>query len=416
MDFDVGTTTLVLHLIDMNTGAVIDTVTGYNGQAYYGEDILTRIQLAEQNRHLKTLHEELIASLNALIKRLAQNNNLEKDNLTAVSVAGNTVMIHFLLGVDPSSLSQTPHVPVINAPGYMEAQDIGLDINPQGIVYCLPNVGSYVGGDVIAGIIVSELHNNVEASLLVDIGTNGEIVIGNQDWIVACAGAAGPALEGDVVEAGMRATAGAVSNVVIDGKTKIVNYKTINDTKPEGICGSGLIDCVAELLLKGIIDRKGNFKEHTSHFTIVPAQETSIGKDIIITQKDIKSLIRTKGAVNTAMEVLLESIGCSLQEVTYFFASGAFGNYIDPESAVTIGLFPDIPRDKIFRIGNSSLEGARLALVSQDKREEAARVAEKITYFELNASQAFMNKFNSGQFLPHTNLDAYPTVKAKLEQ
>jgi len=412
---DIGTTTLVAYLVDMNNGKIKDTATGYNQQAEFGEDILTRLQLAEQKDQLSSLHRALLISVNSLIEKLIIKNNLQKEDISAASIAGNTAMVHFCLGVDPSGLCHNPYLPTFNDPGIIQAKALDLQINPYGVVYCLPNIGSYVGGDVVAGILVSELHKKNEVSVLVDIGTNGEIILGNRDWMVACAGAAGPALEGGVVEAAMRAEKGAIKQVKIDPKTKKVEYKTIGNTRPKGICGSGLIDCIAELLLNGITDRRGNFSWNTSNFILVPAEETAHGQDIIITQKDIKNLIRTKGAVNTALEVLLEGVGCNHEEITYFYAAGAFGTYINPESAVTIGLFPDLPREKIVRIGNSSVEGARLALLSQKKREEIHGLAQKISYFELNNNQEFMNKFNSGQFLPHTDIDAYPTVKEKLK-
>ena len=411
---DIGSTTIVAYLIDMNTGKIADTASGYNEQAEFGEDILTRIQLAGENDKLLLLQEAVVNSLNLLIRRLVEKNNLQQDQISALSIAGNTTMIHLFLGITPSNLCKTPYVPALNDPGMIEARDVNVDINKCGIIYCIPSIGSYVGGDVVADILVSELYKHEEVSVLVDIGTNGEIVLGNKDWLVACAGAAGPALEGGVAEAGMRAEEGAIIKVGLEAETKQVFFQTIGNKKPKGLCGSGLIDCISELFLNGIIDRKGEFKEGYTSFTVVPAEETAHDQDIVITRNDINNFIRTKGAVNTALEVLLESVGLSLDDISYFYAAGAFGNYINPESAVTIGLFPDLPLNKIIRLGNSAAEGARVALLSREKREDVYDIASKITYFELNANKAFMDKFTSGLFLPHTDLDVYPTVKEKL--
>jgi len=411
---DIGTTTIAAYLVDLSTGQVLGTSSDYNSQIKHGDTILDRIQYAYSQENLKELQTAVIDNLNFLISDLILRNNVDRETVTACSISGNTTMIHLALGLDPSRICQEPYIPVVNSAGYFRADDLGLMINSNGIVYCLPSIGSYVGGDVIAGIVVSGMHNHEEICMLVDIGTNGEIVLGNSEWLVACAGAAGPALEGGVVKWGMRATKGAINKVIIDSVTGKINYTTIGNTKPYGICGSGLVDCIAEFLLNGVIDRTGKFKNNISHITIVPASESAHGEDIIISQNDIKNLIRTKGAVNASVEVLLQSVGCSLSQIKYFYAAGAFGNYLDKESAITIGLYPDLPRNQIIKIGNSSGEGAKLALLSQQKKQEMEAVAKKITYFEMNVNQDFMNQFTAGLFLPHSNLDAYPSIKAKL--
>jgi len=412
---DLGTTTIVIYLVDMHHGGIIDTASGYNQQVSFGGDILTLIHLTENSKNLPVFQQAAINSLNSLIREVLERNQLCEENISAASLAGNTTMIHLLLGINPAQLCRSPYAPVVNDPGMLEARDLTLKINPYGAVYCLPGIGSYVGGDVIAGLLVSQLYRNKGISVLVDIGTNGEIVLGNKDFLLACAGAAGPALEGGVVEAGMRAQEGAITEVKVKPGTKKITYKTIGNTSPKGICGSGVIDCISEFLMKGIINRKGNFIEDVSYVTIASAEETLHGKEINITQKDIQNFIRTKGAVNAAMEVLMEGVGCSLNELACFYAAGAFGNYINPESAVNLGLFPDLPRENMFFLGNSAAEGSRLALLDKDKLNEARDLAARITYLELNASQSFMNKFNSGLFLPHTDLDAYPTVKERLQ-
>lgn len=413
---DIGTTTVVAYLINMGNGEVLGSAADYNGQVSYGEDILTRIYLAATKEGLKGMQEAVVGTLNVLVERLGQRYRVESGEIGAVVVGGNSTMVHLLLGLDPSRICREPYTPVVNNPGMLLAGEIGLSVNPMAVLYCLPGIGSYVGGDVIAGVLVSGMHRNSELSFLVDIGTNGEMVVGNEEWLVACAGAAGPALEGGVARAGMRAEPGAVETVTIEPVTLKVHYRTIGGEPPRGICGSGLIDCLAEFLLTGIIDRSGYFRDGRSYFTIVPASESATGEDIVVSQMDINNFMRTKGAVNAALETLLEGVGVGLSGLDRFYAAGAFGQYLDLESSITIGLYPDLPREKMIRLGNSSGEGARLVLLSNQKRLEAEEIARRITYFELNANQQFMNKFISSKFLPHTNLDYFPTVKAKLAE
>ncbi|MCL6638677.1 MAG: ASKHA domain-containing protein [Firmicutes bacterium] len=411
---DVGTTTVVAYLVDMNTGETVGTAADYNGQVPLGEDILTRIYLSATAEGLARMQEAVVGTLNSLVERLGEKHAVLPPEISAVVVGANSTMVHLLLGLDPKMICREPYTPVVNNPGFLTAGEIGLAVNPGAVLYCLPGVGSYVGGDVIAGVLVSGMHREKELSLLVDIGTNGEMVLGNEDWLVACAGAAGPALEGGVARSGMRAEPGAVEWVRIDPVTRRVSYRTIGGEKPRGICGSGLIDCLAQFLLTGIIDRSGYFRNGRRSFTIVPAAESATGEDIAVSQLDINNFMRTKGAVNAALETLMESVGVSLADLDRFYAAGAFGMYLDLESSITIGLYPDLPREKMVRLGNSSGEGARLVLLSEKMRLEAEKIARSITYFELNANQEFMNRFVGSKFLPHTNLDFYPTVKAKL--
>ncbi|WP_027357518.1 ASKHA domain-containing protein [Desulfofundulus thermocisternus] len=411
---DIGTTTVVVYLVDMHNGQILGKAAGYNGQVALGEDILTRIYLAGTPGGLEQLQRAVLDTLNGLISRVAGEHGLAGREISAVAVGANSTMVHLFLGLDPSRICMAPYIPVVNNPGFIPAGQLGLKINPLAPVYCLPSVGSYVGGDVVAGVLASGLHRQPELALFVDIGTNGEIIMGNRDWLVGCAGAAGPALEGGVAECGMRAEPGAIDSISIDPGTGRVRYTTIGGAPPAGICGSGLVDCLAELLLAGIVDRAGRFRDGRREFVVVPAAESATGRDIVVTQVDINNLMRTKGAVNAALELLLESVGCELSDIDRFYAAGAFGQYLHLESAITIGLYPDLPREKMIRLGNASGEGARLVLLSNRKREEAEAIARNITYFELNANQVFMNKFIGSKFLPHTNLDYYPTVKAKL--
>nr|WP_027363739.1 ASKHA domain-containing protein [Desulfotruncus alcoholivorax] len=412
--FDIGTTTVVGYLVDLTSGKTLGSAADYNGQVQYGEDILTRIYLAGSEGGRKKFQQAIVKTLNDLILRLLNEFKVFKQEISAVTVGANTTMVHLLFGLDPSRICMSPYIPVVNHPGFINAACLGLETNPLAPLYCLPGVGSYVGGDIIGGILASGMHKKTDLALFVDIGTNGEMVLGNYEWLAACAGAAGPALEGGVARHGMRAEPGAVYEVRIDKQTGEVHYKTIGSQKPRGICGSGLVDCLAELLLAGIINRAGKFKGNSKEFVVVPASETENNTAITFTQADIDNIMRTKGAVNAALEYLLESVGCKFEDIETFYAAGAFGQYLDLESAVTIGLYPDLKRDRMVRLGNSSGEGARLVLISEDCLREAEEISRSITYFELNASEVFMNKFVGSKFLPHTNLDYYPTVKKKM--
>ncbi|MHB8916987.1 MAG: ASKHA domain-containing protein [Desulfocucumaceae bacterium] len=413
---DIGTTTVVAYLVEMDTGRVIDVQAGYNGQIRFGEDILTRIFSAGDTEGLNLLRGAVVNTLNGLILSLSARNHVSAPEITALSVGANTTMVHLFLGLDPQNICVAPYIPAVNSPGVIEAGSLGLAVNKKAPVYILPGVGSYLGGDVIAGVLASGMHKREEMSLLVDIGTNGEIVMGNSQWLVACAGAAGPALEGGVAASGIRAEPGAIWKVKIHHRTGEVEYRTIGDELPVGICGSGLVDCIAELFLSDIIDRSGRFRGGKEFFLVVPSGESGTGRDIVVSQSNINNSMRTKGAVSAATELLLESVGVSQDGIERFYAAGAFGHHLDIESAVNLGLYPDLPRDRMVKLGNSSGEGARLALVSRECRREAGDIASNITYFELNANQEFMNKFVSSKFIPHTNMDFFPTVKRRLAQ
>ncbi|MHB8156371.1 MAG: ASKHA domain-containing protein [Desulfocucumaceae bacterium] len=414
---DIGTTTVVVYLIDMRTGAVMDVGADYNGQIQYGEDILTRIFSARESGGTEKLQRAVIDSLNGITKRLALKGNIDLEReISAVSIGANTTMVHLLLGLDPGNICVAPYIPVVNSPGIAEAGSLGLAANKKAPVFIFPSIGSYLGGDVIAGVLASEMYKNDELALLVDIGTNGEIVLGNSQWMVACAGAAGPALEGGVAASGMRAEPGAIYEIKINHLTGGVESRTIGEEAPRGICGSGLVDGIADLFLAGLIDRSGRFRDGREHFVVVPSDQSGTGRNIVISQVDISNFMRTKGAVNAAVELLIESVGCDLKDIEKFYAAGAFGHHLDIESAVTLGLYPDLPRPRMVKVGNSSGEGARMALMSLKCRQDAADIAKNITYFELNSNQEFMNKFVSSKFIPHTNMDYFPTVKKRLSE
>ncbi|MBF0395789.1 MAG: DUF4445 domain-containing protein, partial [Desulfobacterales bacterium] len=322
---------------------------------------------------------------------------------------------------NPHWIIREPYIPVINNPGVLKASDLGLIVNPSARILIFPNIGSYFGGDLIAGILFSGLHKKEETAILVDVGTNAEVVLGNKNWLIACAGAAGPALEGGVTRMGMMAGPGVIDRFSINPKTGEFNIHTINNLKPKGICGSGLIDLAAHLFISGMIDIRGKFvpsicgdklkeKDGIKYLIVVPSVESSAGDDLIISQVDIDSLIRSKAAMYTILETITMMVGMTPLDIPMFYVAGTFGAFINPKSAISIGMLPDLPIDKYLAIGNSSLEGATIALTSTEYMEEIIKIRDSITYIELNVNQEFMNRFSAAKFLPHTNKSLFPSV------
>jgi uncharacterized 2Fe-2S/4Fe-4S cluster protein (DUF4445 family) len=339
-----------------------------------------------------------------------------------LAVAGNTTMTHLFLGLPPRWIIREPYIPVVNTPPVVKAESLGIRVNPRARVLMFPNTGSYFGGDLIAGILYSKLYKSEETAILVDVGTNAEVVLGNKNWLIACAGAAGPALEGGVTRMGMAAGPGVIDKISIDPETREFNLHTIDEKPPRGICGSGVIDLAAQLYLAGLIDIRGKFLpsdcgnrlkeiEGLQHLTVVPADKSNTGSDLTISQADMDSLIRSKAAMYTILETITASVGMTLRELKRFYVAGTFGSFIDPRSAITIGMLPDLPLESYKPLGNSSLGGATLALTATDCLEEMVRIRDRITYLELNVNQDFMNRFSAAKFLPHTNHSLFPSVR-----
>lgn len=419
---DVGTTTVVAELVNLVTGKVLGSSGTYNKQISYGEDVITRIIFACTKNGFTPLNKAILENINHLIEQLVSENNISKEHITGIVAAGNPTMIHLLLGLNPCNIRLEPYIPSSNIYIPIRASDIGIDVLPQAVIICMPGVSSYVGGDITSGILSSGINNTSQISALLDLGTNGEIALGNNDWLVCCSASAGPAFEGGGLRCGMRATTGAIQEVTIeDGELK---FSTIGGTKARGICGSGLIDLIAELFQNKIIDPTGKFqkdsknprireREEESEFILVFSDKSDTGEDIVFTESDIANIIKSKAAVFSAGKVLIESVGMNAQNVDRIFVAGGFGNYLDTKRAITIGLLPDIPIEKIQFIGNSSLSGARMALLSKHALEEATLIANKMTYFELSVNSKFMDEFIAAMFLPHTNLDLFPSVTTK---
>lgn len=421
---DVGTTTVVAHLLNLATVETVDTEATYNSQIKYGDDYIQRIIYTEQHDAKEIMQEVLIEDIDHLISTLVKRNKLSIHDINAVVCAGNTVMTHFLLGLDPTNIRKEPYLPSASFVPPLRASDVGIKINGYGLLYTLPCVGAYVGGDISSGVLAVRLDEADSLSVLIDIGTNGEIVLGNKDWMVCCSASAGPSFEGSGISCGMRAAKGAIEKVKINKDYEVV-CKTIGDTPPGGICGSGLLDCLASLVRSGVIDRTGNFqkgiktdrlrkKNDEYEFLLVDKKETAAGKDIVITQADIQNLVRSKAAIYSAISTLIESMGMSVDDIEQLYLAGGFGNYLDIRSAITIGMLPDVPVSKVRFVGNTSVIGAKMALFSQDAYETARAIASRMTYFDLMSNNRYMEEYMSANFLPHTNIEKFPSVAEEL--
>ncbi len=420
---DVGTSTVVVRLVDIEGGQVLEESGFINPQTEYGEDVLTRIHFASRDNGLETLQRVLLDRLNAEIVRMAKGRGTSPNRIFGISLAGNTVMTHFFLGLNPFWLCREPYIPAVNQPSLFRASEMGLAVNNQAPVLVFPNVGSYFGGDLIAGILVSGMDLSEATGILVDVGTNAEVVLGNREWLMACAGAAGPALEGGVARMGMMAGPGVIDRVWLDPVGRKFQVRTIDGRPPVGICGSGLIDLVSLLFLAGMIDMRGKFvpdacgdrlgeQEGIPVFELVPARESGNGAPLTLSQPDIDALMRSKAAMYTILSTVTGMVGISMGDLERFFIAGTFGTYIDPKSAVTLGMIPDLPLDRYLSLGNTSLEGATKGLLSGNAPARIERIRDRITYVELNVNQEFMNLFSAARFIPHTDRSLFPSVEA----
>lgn len=428
MAADLGTSRIALRLIDLKTRETLGESSFANPQVAVGAEILTRIHFSERPQGLQTLNRMLIEGLNRHTEKLCRSFGAAPEHVYALAVAGNTTMTHLFLGIDPRWLIREPYTPAVNRPDLMMASELGIHAHAAARVFVFPNVGSYLGGDLIAGILFSGIHKRTGTSMLVDIGTNAEVILGNADWLIGCAGAAGPALESGVTQMGMTAGPGVIDRIQKnpdagpDAGPFCIH--TIEDLPVCGICGSGLIDLAACLFEAGMIDIRGKLvpekcgsryirRDDMGHLMIVPAGATSASTAtaLIISQADLDSLIRSKAAMYTILETLSAEVGLSFDEIATVFVAGAFGAFINPRSAVTLGMLPDLPITRYRVIGNSSLGGAALALTSGGALEESDRIRDRITYIELNVNQDFMNRFSAAKFIPHTDRDRFPSVK-----
>ncbi|NIA06298.1 MAG: DUF4445 domain-containing protein [Actinobacteria bacterium] len=424
---DVGTTTVMAQLIDLTTGGTMGIASRYNSQIRYGGDIIRRIMHASQEEGgLSTLQQAITGDINSLIQKLQQKFRLGCADITTVTAAGNTTMMHCLLGILPDYIRKEPYVGAAYCPPPFRAAEVGIKINARGLVYCLPCVSSFVGADITAGVMAVEMHKSDKLTMFVDIGTNGEIVIGHKEFLVAASASAGPAFEGTDSHDGMRASAGAIDHLQIYNKDRLLSFSTIGGKPPVGICGTGYIDLLAELLKNGLMDKRGKLNttcgskrirsgEHGQpEYVVIRARDSGRGKDVVITQADIANMLRAKGAIYSAGQVLLQSLGYTFDDVERVLVAGGFGTSLNVESAVTIGLLPDLPRQRIQFVGNASISGAGLAAVSRRKYDEAREIAQSMTYFELSTDPTFMGELVSACFFPHTDIQRFPSVMEAL--
>jgi uncharacterized 2Fe-2S/4Fe-4S cluster protein (DUF4445 family) len=424
---DIGTTSNVVYLVDLNKGRVLDRASAYNAQISAGEDVISRIIFSQKRDGLGRLQKMVLKTLNGLIDELSSRNQIPPRQINKAVVAGNTTMIQLFLALDPRTIREMPFIPTISQPLPATAEELGLNINPQATVDCLPVVGAYVGADITAGVLSSGMYDTDALTLFIDVGTNGEIVLGNRDWLITCACSAGPAFEGSGVRHGMRATAGAIEEIWIDHRTYEPTYQTIGQLPARGICGSGMIGLLAEMFVTGIVDKGGKIQrdlptprvrvgDHGGEYVLVWANQSGIGTDIVLNEVDIENLLRTKGAIYAGFSVLVRSVGLELADVEQVFIAGAFGQYINVEKAIQIGLLPDMPWDRFQYLGNTSALGAFYSLVSRPMRRQVIEIASKMTYLELSADNTFYDQFMSALFLPHTDIAAFPSVMRALRE
>ncbi len=401
---DIGTTTVVVYLIDMETGKLIDIESILNPQIKYGEDVISRITYSMKNG-VNIVQNPLINGINLMIDTLCGRNNIPSESIYEMTAVGNTAMHHIFLNINPKNLSLSPFTPVISNSIDIKARDLGIRINPSGNVHVLPIVAGFVGADTVGVLLATEIYKNEEISLVIDIGTNGELVLGNKYGMVCCSCAAGPALEGGHLKFGMRASTGAIESVFIEDTSFKTFYKTINNGKPRGICGSGIIDIVSEMLKVGLLEPSGRITD-TNHervrknpsngqkeYVIEWKENTEIDKDIVITASDIREIQLAKGAIMTGINILLGKLKITVDDIENLYLAGAFGNYIDILNAMKIGLIPNMLLDKIKPVGNAAGEGAKISLLSKEKRIEEDIINKKIDYIELAAEDNFNDEF-----------------------
>lgn len=422
---DIGTTAVKIQLLDLQKGRVVAESTDYNGQIDYGADVITRINYCQKPGGLLKLQQVVVATVNGLINHLLDESRIERECIGHLMVAGNTTMLQILLGLDPKYIRLAPYTPAATYVPPVKANSLGINLAEHVYLFASPLVASYVGGDIVAGAVAAGVHQTKKVTLYIDIGTNGEIVVGNSDWMVTAACSAGPAFEGGEIKHGMLAANGAIEEITINPLNLEPTISTIGGEKARGICGSGLINAVAGLLEAGIINQKGEFNtdlptrrirqsDDVYEYVLAWAPETQTGNDIVITAIDIDNLMRAKAAMYAGFQTVIKSVGMTISDIKQIIIAGGFGSYIDIAQAITIGLLPDIPRDRFIFIGNGSLMGVRLSSFSTDIIDEMRRVANLMTNLELSENLDFMNNYIAALFLPHTDTSEFPSVTKQL--
>ncbi len=422
---DIGSTHLQGSLHDLATGRELAAGTRLNPQTEVGADILTRIWAADKPQGLARLHRMLVDTARELIAEMCRQAGRDPRQVVGLVAAGNTTMTHFFLGLEVATICREPYIPVVNRPAPFYARELALGLAAEAVAWCLPNVGSYFGGDLVAGIVAADMHQQPEVAMLVDVGTNAEVVVGGADWLLACAGAAGPALESGVAKVGILAQPGAISGVRIDPQTYEPQLTIIPEPDgrippPKGLCGSGLLQLLAQLYLTRAMDMRGKFilRHHPRivetdeglGYVVVFAPQSATGRDIVVNEVEIDILLRSKAAMYTILRTVMLEVGLEFEDLSAFYIAGAFGNVIDPDTAITLGMLPDLPRERFVALGNASLAGCRKLLTQPHSRPAVEAVADKLTYLELNVNQALMNRFSAARFIPHTDPSRFPSV------
>lgn len=420
---DYGSTTVVMELVDLTSGTVIDQVKAVNGQRSYGEDILSRITFAmEDPANMERLQRATVETFDSLLLELTERTGIDVSRCPVMILSGNTAMIHFLLKLDAWTVFASPYAPVVTDPGFYLGRE--LEMAFEGLVYIVPAASNYIGGDIVSGLLTLDIHKQEQPSLFFDIGTNGELVIGNKEWMVAGAGAAGPALEGYISRFGMRAAEGAIDSVTIEGDS--LSFTTIGDQKPVGICGSGIIDLLAQMRLHGWINMAGELEPKASSriqylegeyaAVYATAEESATGHPLYFSQMDIMQYLDTKAAAYTMVECLMEMAGVGFEDLRHLYLSGAFAAHSDLESAITIGIFPDLPRQKYSVIANTSLDGARCLLLDRSRLREVKELAENMYCVQFASVPDFLVRMQAAKFIPHTDMTRYPSVQRQLKK
>jgi len=422
---DIGTTTVYGQLIDLISGEVLAQHGEFNGQISYGEDVLTRIVFAEKPEGLEKLHQVVIATINKIIRQLVRQTGVVSDEISSITLAGNTTMTQLFLKINPRYIRRAPYVPASTLFPPIQAATLGLELSDHVTALVYPAISSYVGGDIVSGVMGAGLYLTDDITLYMDIGTNAEIVIGNKDWFACAACSAGPAFEGGGIKFGMRAAKGGIEDFSIDPVSLEPMIMTIGNVRPKGICGSGLITMVAVLFEMGIIDNRGKFNrglktnrireaDGVYEYVIAWAEESQIDRDIALSEVDIDNFIRAKGAIFSGCQTLFEEVGLRIEDIDQIVLAGGFGSYVDLEKAMTIGLLPEIDAERITYIGNGSLMGCRMSSLTNRLRKDVVEVTKKMTNFELSETPSFMDHYVAALFLPHTDMNLFPKLKARL--
>lgn len=424
---DIGTTTIYAQLLDLKDGSVLAEAGEFNAQLSYGEDVITRIVHAEKPGGLEKMQELVVGTINKVLARIFRRSGADPDMVSTVTLAGNTTMTQLMLRVEPRHLRRSPYVPASTLYPPLRAVDLGLKLGDHVTALFYPAISSYVGGDIVAGVMGSGMYRTEKLTLFMDIGTNAEIVIGNRDWLACAACSAGPAFEGGGITFGMRAAKGAVEDFSIDPVTYEPMVLTIGDVRPKGICGSGLLTTVAELFEAGVIDSQGKFdrdlkterireKEGVWEYVLAWKDRTQLDRDLVLTEIDIENLIRAKGAVYSGCQTLLSEVGLRFADIEQIILAGGFGSYVNLEKAMTIGLLPETDPDAIVFVGNGSLLGAKMSSLTNRIRRDVVEVTRKMTNFELSETASYMDHYIAALFLPHTDMDRFPRLRERMQR